>query len=283
MDIANIKYIYYRGFSKDCNYDCSYCILEKERTNNNRLNDERYLNKFINYIRKTKFNQPVSIMFTPHGEALTKDYYYKAMAKLTQFDNVAVVSCQTNCSFTAKKFFEKMEKFNVNYKKLSLWVTFHPETVGTRVYDFANKLIELSTKITLSVGVVGFKEYSKEIAIIHNSIPPRINYWINKPEGLKSQSSELFKKIDKNYHLENNIYKCDLNSCSAGIISLLVKEKGEVFLCHRSKKSIGNLYDDTEIIREKSASRCDCFLTYSFKKDIGFPSDIHKFRHKKEI
>lgn len=282
MDIANIKYIYYRGIAKDCNYACSYCILSKSK-DYSRLDDERYLNKFVNYMRKTKFYQPVSIMFTPYGEALNKDYYYKAIAILTQSNNVAEVCCQTNGSFTAKEFFKKMQKYKANLKKISLWVTFHPETVGAKIYDFANQLIELSSKITVSVGVVGLKEYRSEIATLYNIIPPRIYYWINKPEGLKTQPSELFDKIDKNYHLENKINKCDVNTCSAGILSLVIKEKGEVYLCHQSKNSIGNLYTDDVIVREKSAQRCDCYLTYSHKRDVGFPIDLHKFRHYKEM
>lgn len=282
MDISNIKYIYYRGIAKDCNYDCSYCILEKSN-NKNRLNDERYLNKFVNYIRKTKFTRPVSIMFTPHGEALTKEYYYKAIAKLTQVESVAFVSCQTNGSFSFKKFTQRMEEHNVNYKKLALWVTYHPETLGNRIYDFSNKIIELSSKVKISLGVVGLKEYRSEIATIHNSIPPRVHYWINKPNGVKTQPSELFEKIDKNYRFENNIYKCEIDNCRAGVDSIVVKEKGEVYMCHQSRKSIGNLYENEKIIREKSAPRCDCFLTYSQRTDINFPIDLHRFRFKKEI
>lgn len=283
MDIANIKYIYYQGISTDCNYDCSYCNLEKSK-NYNAWDDERYLYKFVNYMRKAKFYQPVSVMFTPHGEVLNKEHYLKAIAKLTQSENVALVSCQTNGSFIVKDFLLSMKKYNANMKKLSLWITFHPETVGGRIYDFANKLIELSSKINISVGVVGLKEYRSEIATLHNIIPPRVHYWINKPESLKTQKSELFDKIDKNFHLENKAHKCDINSCSAGIISLVVKEKGDVYLCRASKKIMGNLYDvDAQIVREKSATKCDSYLTYSQKRDISFPRDIHKFRHFKDI
>lgn len=281
MDIANIKRIYYRGISKDCNYDCSYCIFEKTK-DTSRLDDERYLNKFVNYIKKTKFYQPVSVMFTPHGEILNKEYYIKAIAKLTQFDNVELVSCQTNGSFITKEFIKLLLKYGANLKKIALCITFHPETVGAKIYDFANNLFELSTKIKVSVGVIGMKEYCSEIATLHNTIPPRIHYWISKPEQVKKQPSELFEKIDKNYKFENQSYKCDLEKCMAGITSLFVKEKGEVFLCHLSKKSTGNLYTDDEIIREKSANKCETYLTYSQRRDIDFPSDLHKFRFKKD-
>lgn len=283
MDISKIEYIYYRGISTDCNYDCSYCILKKSK-DYNKWDDQRYLYKFVNYVRKTKFKKPVSIMFTPHGEVIGKEHYYKAIAKLTQCDHVDMVACQTNGSFLVQDFLDKMKEQEANLKKIALWMTFHPEVLGLKLYDFVNKVIELSSRVNVSMGAVGVREWGNDIVILHNVLPPRIYYWINRPQGEKTkQLNELFQRIDENYHYENANYKCDLKTCSAGVTSLLVKEKGDVYMCHRSKKSIGNLYDDIEIKREKSATRCDCYLTYSQKLDIGYPSNIHKFRFKKEI
>lgn len=282
MDISNIKHIYYRGIATDCNYDCSYCILEKSKKYS-AWDDERYLYKFVNFIRKTKFKEPVSVMFTPHGEALTKDYYYKAIAKLTQSENVAMVSCQTNGSFTTKGLLYKLNNNKVNKKKLSLWVTFHPEVVNMGLYDFANTMIELSNIVTISVGAVGVREFGNDLVIMQNILTPKIYYWINKHQGVKPELVDVYDNIDENYSFELQPYKCDIETCDAGVTSLYVKGKGEVFMCHRSKESIGNLYDDVEIVRERSASRCDCFLTYSQKRDIGFPDDLHKFRFKKEV
>lgn len=280
MDIANIKYIYYQGLSTDCNYNCSYCYQTKSN-DFSAWNDERYLNKFVNYIRKAKFYQQVSVMFTPHGEVLNKEYYYKAIAILTQSDNVALVCCQTNGHFEAIPFLKKMTKYRANLKKLSLWLSYHPETLGLRLYGFANTVIELSYAIKVSVGAVGIREYGNDIVILHNNLPPRIYYWINRFNDSNAELDKLYTKIDECYPLENTTYKCDIDTCNAGINSLFVKGKGEVFLCYNSKKSFGNLYEDDEIIREKSATKCDCYLTYSQKKDINFPSHIHKFRFSK--
>jgi len=281
MDISNMKYIYYRGYAKDCNYSCSYCPFAKN-TEKKKDFDEKYLNKFVEYIENTNFKNIVSIMFTPYGEALTKKYYYDAIARLSKCDQVESVSCQTNASFEAKVFLKSLEESNANFNKIALWASFHKEM--TSVEAFTTNILQLNDRISLSVGTVGFKEDQNDIERLRKLLPLDIYLWVNKPEGQKTDDMD-FSYIDPLYKLEKQTMKCNINSCTAGIDSILVKENGSIYLCHSSKKSVGNLYQDFKIdktpletchSRTCQAGLCHCYLMYCHRTDIDFPEFIHR-------
>ena len=271
MDISNMKYLYYRGYAKDCNYACSYCPFAKNAQNKKAL-DETYLNKFVTYIENTIVHAPLSIMFTPYGEALTKQYYYDALTRLSNCEHVACVSCQTNASFEPNQLLDFFAQHGANLDKIALWASFHKDMIS--VDAFAKKIISLSDKITLSVGAIGFKEHQSEIERLRSLLPLDIYLWINKPEGTSAQPMD-WSYIDPLYPLEDRAVKCDTTHCNAGIDSIFIKEKGDVYLCHSSKKRLGNLYEPVTIDRTQSG-RCHCYLTYCHKTDNSIPPLIHR-------
>ena len=271
MDISNIRYIYYKGHAKDCNYSCSYCPFAKNTESKHDI-DKKYLNKFVDYIENTKFNHQISIMFTPYGEALTKKYYYDAISRLSKCNHVESVSCQTNASFSPKVFLNYLEQSNANFNKISLWASFHKEM--TTIDAFIANILELHSKINLSVGTIGFAKDKTEIELLRKLLPLDIYLWVNKPEGTKADYMD-FSYIDPLYKLEDKVLKCDINHCNAGIDSILVKESGNIYLCHLSKKSSGNLYTNFEIDRVQLGA-CHCYLTYCHRRDNNFPEIIHK-------
>ncbi len=288
MDISKIRYISYRGYAKDCNYSCSYCPFVKEKQASSEIfnkenldKDEKYLNKFVNFIKNTKFENTVSILFTPYGEALTKSYYLKALAKLSQLNHIESVSCQTNASFVAKNFLSFLEQEKADFNKIALWASFHPSMITAE--DFSNNINILSNKISLSVGCVDFIKNKDKIVLLSQLLLPSIYLWVNKAEGNfkrnNIQGIEIFdfSKIDPLYKFEKENFTCDINKCSAGIDSLFVKEDGKTFLCHTCKEKIGNIYEDfsTEIKR-KSTGKCTCYLSYCYRTDINFPQSFHK-------
>ncbi len=269
MNISRMKFIYYRGYGKDCNYSCSYCIFARNKLVNIEK-DKKYLDKFVNYIEKTKFEEKISIMFTPYGEALTKKYYFEGIKKLVSHKDIESVSCQTNGSFNEKEFINYFSQEEL--EKISLWVSYHPEMV--QVEKFAKKINFLNEKIKISVGAVGIKENKNKLESLKKLLNSNIYFWINKLEGIKTEDYD-FSYIDPYYSLEEEKLRCDINKCQGGIKSIFIKEEGKAYLCHTSKISCGNLYDDKEIVRNKSG-RCNCYLTYSNRCDLNFPSLIHR-------
>ena len=275
FDLNNIKRIYYRGYSKLCNYKCSYCPFRKKSDNINRLNrneiikelelDKKYLNNFVNFIKNYNFNNQISILFTPYGEALNNQYYYDAIIRLSKIESVENICCQTNLSFNIENFLNYIEDNKGIIEKISLWASFHSEMIS--ISDFTDNVKKISEKINISVGTVGYKDNRKNIENLRKYLPKHIYLWINKIEGKYDDVD--FSYIDPFYNIEQKNLKCDINKCSTIAESIFIKEDGKIFSCNKNKTLIGNIYKNSfyEIDNIKK-TKCDCYLSYSNRKDI---------------
>ena len=124
----------YRGPLESCNYDCQYCpFAKKKNTRAELFYDKTCLDKFVTWVSKQPYT--ISILFTPWGEALIRNYYQAAIIRLSHFPNVKKVAIQTNLS-SKLKWLAAADK-----SKVALWSTYHPTEI--KVDKFVKKCEEL--------------------------------------------------------------------------------------------------------------------------------------------
>ena len=74
--------ILWRGSLESCNYGCDYCPFAKTSDDRRALAADRAaLERFEAWIKARA--QPVSILITPWGEALIRNYYRDAISRLS--------------------------------------------------------------------------------------------------------------------------------------------------------------------------------------------------------
>ncbi len=270
--MKNLHHMYYRGLLKSCNYTCAYCVFAKQPFRKKEItNDQKRLEDFCDRLKSMPFEQPISLMFTPYGEALIHSYYMETFAMLSKQPNIAKISCQTNFSFSTKKFMDVLITNGADVSKINLWCTFHPSM--TSLEDFVAKVYELKNKINLCVGIVGDPNQIEIMKELRATLPSDIYLWINAMDGLGRVYTKLeveqFSKIDPFFYLEKEHRKADIQKCDGGNESVFITANGDVFPCNRSKYKIGNFYKTTEIKQiDNCHGRCDCFLAYSNRRDI---------------
>ena len=95
------KTVVYRGSLKSCNYRCSYCPFSKHRTLKGETEKDREaLLRFCRSIKERAESENIGAVFiTPYGEAAIYEYYWDAMAGLSQTAFIEHVGIQTNLSF----------------------------------------------------------------------------------------------------------------------------------------------------------------------------------------
>ena len=273
--MSELKHLYYRGQLRSCNYSCGYCPFSKHKISQRELlQDAEALKRFTVFLTQGRVGC-VSVLMTPYGEALIHDYYWRALAQLTASPFILAAGCQTNLSFAVEDMLEIFQQCGGQIERLRLWCTFHGAM--TTVEDFAEQCRRLTEcGIAYSVGAVGEPSQLAQLKKLRASLPEEIYLWINRMEGLKRaytpEQREAFKAIDPYFDLELSGPSADMNRCSGGRQSLLVRGDGQCLACHISGVKLGNLY--TGDWREQGAQtncrakRCHCQLAYSNRVDI---------------
>lgn len=254
--------ILYRGPLSSCNYGCVYCPFAKHRESDaEHQNDGRALEKFVHWIEE--FKGPISVFFTPWGEALIRRRYQDAIARLTQLAHVEKIAIQTNASCR----FEWTEQCDKS--KLGLWVTYHP-TQTTRA-DFLARCAQMQAHgVRFSVGVVGLKEHFEEIAAVRAALPREIYLWVNaykRIEGYYADADTQFlSSIDSLFPFNNQRHSSLGRACDTGESVISVDGEGTIRRCHFVKTPLGNLYRDdlSAILRPRACPNlnCGCHIGY---------------------
>lgn len=265
---STINHIYYRGNLKSCNYSCYYCPFAKNKLSQEELQkDYNALWKFYESIEINP-SQNLTIMFTPYGEGMIHDYYQEIIIKLAELENVKAVGIQTNLSFSAEAFINKIENLTKpKQRKIKIWSSYHPTMVT--YFEFAKKANLLSEYVDLSVGAVAISEEIANIQNLKSELLPHIYLWLNGESHRKNRYSEnekaIFQKIDPFFNYELSRVGKDDAICSAAKESILIEANGKTFACHMQKHSIGNYYKINSDEKAFVCSRtyCDCFLAYS--------------------
>lgn len=221
------------------------------------------------------FIHPVSVLLAPHGEGLIHPHYRHGLSRLSRCAQVARVSCQTNLSMDAKQLLDDFSIHHADFSRVSLWATFHPSMADLN--GFLEKIHLLSRHFPLSVGAVADPENLSVLRQLKDGLPGNTHFWLNAMDGRKRPYTDLEEQecsaLDPFWNLERGRFSAQFSHCSGGRQSIFVQADGTIHPCNRSPIRLGNLYE-TDLKQMKTPGpgtcrgRCDCFLAYSFRKDL---------------
>ena len=266
-----LEHIAYRGYLRSCNYHCAYCPFSKQQSSAGELaKDQAALYRFVDKVGQLRGS--LTIQLLPYGEALIHDYYWQALAELSQLGQVRAVGCQTNLSFDVDTALALFAQAGGAVRKLRLWCTFHPTM--TTVQDFAAQCSALRQKgVRFSAGVVGDPAQLAEITALRQALPADVYLWINRLDGLKrpytAAERAAFTAIDPYFPLELAEPAADEAKCSGGRTSLFVRGDGACFSCNLAHRPLGNFYAAERLAENGrcSSRRCSCYLAYALRED----------------
>lgn len=260
-----IRQIYFRGSLRSCNYRCSYCSFGRKTTVEDTQKDRQSLSHF--YEKVSRLAGPLKIMLIPYGEGLIHSYYQESMLQLALLPQIEAVSCQTNLSFSARAFMEKIRNHNVDTRKVKLWASFHPEMV--EVDTFIEKIHYLyDSGINLCVGAVGAKNSKEILYVLRRKLNPRIYLFINakqgKAEPLDKDDLSFFTSIDPLFPFDYKNAKADIRTCRGGKDTIYVNASEKAYPCPRNPLPMGVLIDESPCSKPLCRKeRCDCYIAYS--------------------
>lgn len=226
-----------------------------------------------------------TVFIAPYGEALIHPWYWEALARLTLASSMQAAGCQTNLSFAVKEMLCTFYSCGGEIQKLRLWCTFHPSM--TSVDHFATQCeLLMEENISFCVGAVGDPGELTHILQLRRRLPHSVYLWINPMDGLdrsyEKEEIEAFSQIDPWFLPGLNGFCADWpgSRCSCGKDTLFLNDRGDLFLCNRNRRRVGNLYQKSLALPEErfcSAPRCDCYLAYCNRSEWEalMPYDIH--------
>ncbi|MEO9515883.1 MAG: STM4011 family radical SAM protein [Paracoccaceae bacterium] len=260
--------ILWRGSLSSCNYACGYCPFAKTKDSRATLDlDRASLDRFCDWVALQ--NREVSVLFTPWGEALIRDYYRKAIARLSHLPHVSTVAIQTNFSCNTRWLDD------CDLDTAAFWVTYHPTEITQDT--FVRKIHTLESRgVRYSVGVVGDPKTLDEIEQLKSALPAETYLWVNAMTGraIRYSAEQITRltKIDPLFSLNHRPHRSKNRPCFAGETVISVEAGGTATRCHFIKTPIGNIYDagfeQALKPRNCSASYCRCHIGYSHLKDL---------------
>jgi MoaA/NifB/PqqE/SkfB family radical SAM enzyme len=265
--------ILWRGPLASCNYACGYCPFAKRKDSRIALAQDRaQLERFVAWVAAR--DRPVSILFTPWGEALIRRHYRMAMTRLSHMPQVRRVAAQTNLSFPLGWLAA------CNRERLALWCTYHPGEVARD--RFLARCRDLDARgVRYSVGIVGLKEHFDEIEAVRRDLDRQardrqVYLWINaykrQPGYYAPADIDRLAAVDPLFELNNQVWNSEGRGCRAGHTAITVDGDGTARRCHFIKDPIGNIYapdfDDALKPRACTGSVCRCHIGYVHMEDL---------------
>ena len=254
--------IYYRGSLSSCNYACGYCPFAKTaNTRAELVRDRTEVERFVAWAARA--TTPMSILFTPWGEALGHRYYRKALVDLSHLSAVRRVCIQSNLSAPLKD----LEK--ACPKTLAFWATYHPGQVSrSRFLSSCFALQKMGLRF--SVGIVGTREHLGEMEALRAELPAGTYLWVNaykrEPDYYSAAELARIRAVDPHFDQNNQRYPSLGQPCRAGQSHFTVDGRGDVRRCHFVGEVIGNLYDGTleAALRPRACvvETCGCYIGY---------------------
>jgi MoaA/NifB/PqqE/SkfB family radical SAM enzyme len=254
--------VLYRGPLSSCNYGCAYCPFAKHHeTDAEHAVDAAALERFLGWAEG--WGSSLRIFFTPWGEALVQPRYQQAIVRLTRMAHVEKVAIQTNLS-------ARLDWLDgADIKKLGIWATYHPEWVKRP--RFLERTAELRRRaVSFSVGVVGFPQYTAELAAMRAALPPDVYVWVNAVKDLASQYTpdtlDAFRSVDPHFDFNLRAHDSLGKACAGGHTVISVDGQGDARSCHFLRGVLGNLYapDFAQVLKPRActASKCGCHIGY---------------------
>ena len=264
--------ILYRGPLASCNYGCDYCPFAKRRDDRAALaGDRRALDRFSTWV-KSRADRPLSIFFTPWGEALVRRWYRDAIVSLSHAENVSKVSIQTNLSASLAFLAE------ARANRVGFWCTYHPE--WTSRARFLGKIAELERRgVSHSVGVVGMRRHLREISELRRLLPSTTYLWVNAVkshgggERYTAEEAALLRSIDPLFEVNQTAHASRGRLCRTGHSVVSVDGDGTVRRCHFVSQPIANLYEPGSLEaalapRLGPNETCGCHIGYVHLEEL---------------
>lgn len=264
----------YRGTLSSCNYACPYCPFAKKQDSPEVLaRDARELARFTGWVAAQR--RPISLLFTPWGEALVRRHYRDAMQTLAALPHLRQVALQTNL---AGPLGWLGEMDGASRARIGLWCTYHPgQTTMARFLDRCARLDAMGVRY--SVGVVALREHYDAIRALRAALPGRVYLWLNAydrrgPGYYAAEDLAWLDAIDPWFPQSRRPAPSRGKACLAGETALSVDGEGNLTRCHFLPERLGNLYQDdlADLLQERSCPRfkCDCYIGYAQRKDLPF-------------
>lgn len=261
--------VLYRGPLSSCNYGCAYCPFAKHHeTAEEHAADARALERFLGWCEQRP--APLSVFFTPWGEALTQPRYQQALARLSRLPHLRRVAIQTNLS-ARLDFLSSCEPGRVG-----VWATFHPE--WARRDDFLAKVRALhAAGAHVSVGLVGFPRFLDALHGLRRDLPPEVYLWVNAVKDLSPGYTEAdlaaFTRVDPLFPANLKAHPSLGKPCRAGHTAISVDGEGTARRCHFLREPIGKLYqpgfEQALQPRPCTAATCRCHIGYVHLEHLG--------------
>jgi MoaA/NifB/PqqE/SkfB family radical SAM enzyme len=259
--------VLYRGPLSSCNYGCEYCPFAKHHeSDEEHAHDARCLERFLGWARS--WPAPLSVFFTPWGEALVQPRYQDALVELSRMPHVRKVAIQTNLS----PRLDFLERCDVS--RLGVWATFHPEwTTRERFLGRCRTLYERG--VSFSVGLVGFPRFAPHLQALRAELPDDVYVWVNavKRLGYSPDERAEIERIDPLFGFNVTAHESFGRSCAGGESVISVDGDGDARTCHFIRDVIGNIYapDFARVLvpRPCSAPTCGCHIGYVHLEHLG--------------
>jgi MoaA/NifB/PqqE/SkfB family radical SAM enzyme len=263
--------VLYRGPLAGCNYGCGYCPFAGHGAGAAELEeDHRGVRRLVDWASRR--TEPLSVFFTPRGEALIHPGYAAAIVELSNLPHLRRVAIQTNLS-SALDWLDRADT-----SRVGIWATYHPEHVARD--RFLRRCAELERRgVSFSVGAVGLPALIDEIEALRVALPAQIYLWINAAKRDPSCKDEAFVRrltaIDPLFPLNLRPQRSRGLPCRAGQSVIAVDGAGQVRRCHFLSEVIGSL-DDVELAHRLSpapvpctADECRCHIGYVHLVPLG--------------
>ncbi|MCB9797860.1 MAG: radical SAM protein [Alphaproteobacteria bacterium] len=261
--------ILYRGPLESCNFSCAYCPFAKASVDKRQLaEDAAALERFVTWAEGA--TRPLSVFFTPWGEALVHEAYQQALARLCALPHVRRAAIQTNLS-ARLDFLDSLDA-----DKLGLWATWHPRQMSqARFLEQVRRALEAGASV--SVGVVGFPDFLLELEALRRALPPEVYLWVNAarslPEGYGPELLARLSDIDPLFPFNQHPHETLGRPCATGESVISVDGAGEVRRCHFVPERLGNLYTDLleDMLRPRGCPKahCGCHIGYVHLPELG--------------
>ncbi|MVN86331.1 radical SAM protein [Deinococcus sp. HMF7620] len=261
--------VLYRGPLSSCNYACPYCPFAKHtETAEEHRADAAALSRFTDWVAAQ--TSPLSVLFTPWGEALVRRRYQAAITALSHLPHLRQVAIQTNLSGRLDWLADAARD------KVGLWATYHPGEVSRE--RFLARCAELDALgVRYSVGVVGRRSQLAEIEVLRAALRPEVYLWVNAfkvgPGYYTPSDLARLNAADPLFEVNTRRYPTRGQPCGAGETAISVDGAGTVRRCHFIARPLGNLYAQpvAELLRPRPCSRpsCECHIGYVHLPALG--------------
>jgi MoaA/NifB/PqqE/SkfB family radical SAM enzyme len=261
--------ILYRGPLASCNYGCAYCPFARRReTRAEHVADGRALARFVDWAGRWE-GGPLSVFFTPWGEALVHHRYQQVLAALSHMPRIRRVVIQTNLS-CGLDWIKRCDR-----RSLALWTTYHPSQVSRAAF-LAKCSILVQAGVRFSVGMVGLREHIGEIEAVRRELPSSVYLWVNaykrSPGYYTPGDMARLERVDPLFSYNTHFYPSQGRACRCGHTVIAVDGEGAIRRCHFIDKKLGNIYEDAFedvlVPTPCTSETCHCHIGYVHMNEL---------------